>query len=453
MAKKQKKNTPERAPTKHQLSKWQRQMKIRRIVIIAAIVFLVGISSWVGYGYYKDYEARVGPLNEVMIEVNGVPFTMGYFINMLGIYVQNYISNYVNTYADLYVQIYNITREAAIQQLTSSTISGFSKNTNNITDAITDAVADDIINGELLRQGSKNLLNITVTTAELNAALQQYGLPNNSTYQDIMRASLLNQKVRDYLGSRLPATMEQADIQAMLVESQEVASELIGEIEAGGNFTALAEEFSCNSSIKGDLGWLPEELMPNALIANAAFNLTPGNMSQPIYDANATKAVGYWLIKVTASQNATINAMVMLLGSEAEAEWVKAQLAAGGNFSALAANYSQHASKTTGGKLDGLKMGDIGSVVFDAVAFNLTVNKVSEPVKDMSVQTTGGYWLVEVIDRGDHELSDSVKQQLIDKHYNDWLGNRANESTIHTYLDADKMAYAVDQVLAGIASQ
>jgi hypothetical protein len=36
------------------LSKWQRQMKIRRIVIVAAVVFLVGISSWIGYGFYKD---------------------------------------------------------------------------------------------------------------------------------------------------------------------------------------------------------------------------------------------------------------------------------------------------------------------------------------------------------------------------------------------------------------
>lgn len=451
MAKKQKKTTPERAPTKHQLSKWQRQMRIRRIVIIAAVIFLVGIASWVGYGYYKDYEARVGPLHEVMIEVNGVPFTMGYFINTLDIYVQNYINNYVNSYVDLYVQIYNITREDAIQQLTSSTISGFSQNANNITDTITSAVADDIINAELLRQGAQSL-NITVTTGEVDAKLEELGY--GEALRDLIRASLLRDKLEtQYFGPQLNNTMEQADIQAMLVESQEVASELIGKIEAGGNFTALAQNYSCNSSIEGDLGWLPEELMPNTLIANAAFNLTPGNISQPIYDKTAIKDVGYWLIEVTAKQDGNITARAMLLGSEAEAEWVKAQLAAGGNFSALAANYSQDKSKTAGGELGLLKQGDMGSIAFDQVAFNLTVNKVSEPVKDPSVQTTGGYWLVEVIDRGDHELSDSVMQQLIDNHYNDWLGNRANESTINTYLDADKKTYAMNQVLAGITSQ
>jgi len=447
MAKKQKKATSERAPTKHQLSKWQRQMKIRRIVIIAAVVFLVGISSWVGYGYYKDYKSN--PLHQVVIDVNGVPFTMGYFINTLGIYVQNYINNYVNTYLNLYMQVYNLTQEEATQQLTSNVITGLSQNTNNITSTITEAVADNIINGELLRQGAESL-NITVTTAEINAALQQYGWPSNSTYPDIARASLLEQKVKDYFGSQLPATMEQADVQVMLVESQTVADEVIAKVQAGGNFTALAENYSCNSTVEGDLGWLPRELMPNTLIANAAFNLTLGELSQPIYDETAIKDVGYWLIEVTDKQDGNITARAMLLGSKAEAEQVNAQLAAGGNFSALAENYSQDKSKGVGGELDGLKRGDMGSDAFDAVAFNLTLNKVSEPVKDTSVQTTGGYWLVKVMDRGDHQLSDSVKQQLIDNHYNDWLKNRANESTINTYLDANKLSYAINQVLAGM---
>ena len=446
MAKKQKKAASERAPTKHQLSKWQRQMKIRRIVIIAAVVFLVGISSWVGYGYYKDYKSN--PLHEVVIEVNGVPFNMGYFIKMIGIDVQNYIDNYVNTYVDLYMQVYNATREESTQQLTSNIISGLSQNTNNITDMMLGTVADDIINGELLRQGAKSL-NITVTTAEIDAALQQYGLPNDSTHQDIVRASLLDQKVRAYFGSQLPATMEQADVQVMFVESQDVAINIMSEVKAGGNFTALAADFSCNSTVEGDLGWLPRELMPNTLIANPAFNLTLGELSQPIYDETAIKNIGYWLIEVTAKQDDKINARTMLLGSEAEAEQVKAQLAAGGNFSSLAQNYSQHKSKTAGGELGWLKVGNMTSTAFDAVALNITLITVSDPVKDTSVQTTGGYWLVRVTDRGDHQLSDSVKQQLIDNHYNNWLGNRANQSTIDTYLDANKKAYAINQVLAG----
>jgi len=412
LAKKQKKATPERVPTKHQLSKWQRQMKIRRIVIIAAVVFLVGILSWVGYEYYKDYKSD--PLRQVVIEVNGVPLTMEYFVKMLDAYTAGMNSTVISQWGDYF----------------------------------TDMVADDIVNAELLKQGAKSL-NITVTVEEIDAGLEEYGLPNDSAYRDIVSSALLKEKLGEYFGSQLPDTMEQSHVQVMFVESQEVATELIAEIEAGGNFTALAEEFSCNSSVEGDLGWLPEELMPNTLIADAAFNLTPGETIHPIYDKTATKSVGYWLIEVIAMQDEEVEARAMLLGSEAEAERVKAELAAGGNFSSLAAEYSQHESKTKGGELDWLKPGDMGSEAFDEVVFNITVNEVSEPVKDESVRTTGGYWLVKVIDRGDHELGETVKEELINKRYNDWLEEWTEESTIETYLDAAKKSWAIDKVLEG----
>jgi parvulin-like peptidyl-prolyl isomerase len=414
LAKKQKKATTKRAPSKHQLSKWQRQTKMRRIVIITAAVFLAGILGWVGYESYKDYESN--PAHEVMFEVNGVRLTMEYYLKILDAYTAG--MNYTDVY--------------------------------QYGDYIADSAANDIINNELLKQGAKNL-GIEVTPEEIDASLQQYGLPDNEAYRDIIEGVLLEQKLKEeYFGTRLNATMKQAHVQVMLAENQEVADEVITKVEAGGNFTALAEEFSCSSLIEGDLGWLPEELMPNTLIANAAFNDTVGDISQPIYDETATKDVGYWLIEVTGAQNETINAQVMLLGSEAEAEQVKAELAAGGNFSALALNYSQHESKTNGGKLDGLKRGDIGSEVFDQVAFNLTINEVSQPVRDTSVHTTGGYWLVDVVDRGDHELSDSVKQQLADNDYSSWLQDWTDQSTVETYLDADKKQWAISQVLAGM---
>jgi parvulin-like peptidyl-prolyl isomerase len=412
LAKKRKKATPGRVPTKHQLSKWQRQTKIRRIVIIAAVVFLVGISIWVGLEYRKDYMSD--PVRQVVIEVNDVRFTMEYFAEILDAYTAGMNSTDIYSYADY----------------------------------IANSVADDIINAELQKQGAKNL-GVEVTTEEIDAGLQNYGLPDNEAYRDMVSAVLLQEKLKEYFDSQLPDTMEQAHVQVMLAESQEIADEVITKVEAGGNFTALAEEFSCNPSIEGDLGWLPRELMPNTLIGDTAFNLTHGEISPPIYDETATKNVGYWLIEVTDKQDDAINASAMLLGSEGEAEQVKAELAAGGNFSALAGNYSQHESKTKGGKLDGLKPGDMGSDAFDAVAFNLTVNEVSEPVKDESVQTTGGYWLVNVVDRGDHELSDNVKQQLTDNHYNAWLAEWTKESTIENRLDANKISWAVDRVLKG----
>jgi len=318
LAKKQKKATPERVPTKHQLSKWQRQMKIRRIVIIAAVVFLAGILSWVGYEYYEDYKSD--PLREVVIEVNSVPFNMEYYVSMLDAYTQgmNYTSVYYNG------------------------------------DYIANMVANEIIDAELLRQGAENL-DIEVTPEEIDAGLEKYGLPNNIAYRKIIGTVLLQEKLKEYFGSGLNATMEQAHVQVMLVESEEVADEVVTRIEAGGNFTVLVEEFSCNSTIEGDLGWLPEELMPNTLIADAAFNLTPGEISQPIYDETAIKDTG----------------------------------------------------------------------------------------------TTGGYWLVMVVDRGEHQLETEVREELRNRHLNDWFEEWKEDSTIENMLDEEKKSWAVNEVLKG----
>jgi parvulin-like peptidyl-prolyl isomerase len=419
-------------------------MKIRRIVIITAVVFLVGILSWVGYGYYQDYKSD--PMREVVIEVNGVPFTMEYYVDTLDLYVNNYINTTVSTYLEFYMQAYNTTREEAIQVLTSNAISDLRQNADNIADMITDQVADEIINAELVRQGAKNL-GIGVTSGEIEEKLKEYDLPNDRVYQDMIRVALLQEKLGEYFGSQLPDTMEQAHLQVMLVESEEMADEVITKVEADGNFTALAEEFSCNSTVEGDLGWLPEELMPNTLIADTAFNITPGEI-RPIYEETATKNIGYWLIEVTDKRDDEIKARAMLLGSEAEAEHVKAELVSG-NFSSLAEEYSQHKSKDEGGELGWLKQGDMVSQAFDQVAFNITADEVSEPVKDESVRTTGGYWLVKVVDRGNHELEEEVREELIGKHLNDWLEEWSEESTIETHLDVDKKEWAINKVLEG----
>ena len=404
MAKKQKKTETKRAPTKRQLSRWQRQMKIRRIIIIAASVFLAGILSWVGYGLYKD---RIGPSSEVVIKVNNSSFTMSYYVNMLDAYTTDIDPN----------QIY----------------------------FAADTVTESIVQAELLKQEAKSL-GIEVAPEAIDAMIEENELPNNEAYRDIVSAGLLVDKLREYFDSQLPDTMEQARVQVMLVESQEVADEVMTKIETGGNFTALVDEFSYSPQTEGDLGWLPKELMPNTLIRDAAFNITPGRTRQPIYyDELATKSVGYWLIEVIDEQDDEIKARAMLLGSKAQAEQVKATLASG-NFSSLAREYSQHESKFEGGELGWLKQGDTGSEAFDEVAFNITANEVSEPVKDEMAQTTGGYWIVEVIDRGEHQLEEEVRPALTDKNLNEWFEEREEDSTIENLLDADKISWAVDKV-------
>jgi parvulin-like peptidyl-prolyl isomerase len=380
-------------------------MRIRRIIIIAAAVFLAGVMGWVGYGYYKD---QWKPFHEVVIEVDDSSFDMGYYVTTLDAY----------------------TKGMELDQLYY----------------MADPVASQIVQDEVIRRGAGNL-GISVTDQEIDESIKENELPNDKVYRDIVRAGLLREKLlEDYFGLQLPDTMEQAHIQVLLVESPEVADDVIAKIEPGANFTALVDEFSCDPQTEGDLGWLPQELMPNTLIGDAAFSLEPGEVSQAIYDESATKSIGYWLIEVSDKQDEEINVRAMLLGSNVEAEQVKAKLASE-NFSSLAQEYSQHGSQTEGGELGWLKQGDMGSEAFDTVAFNLTLNEVSEPVKDESVQTTGGYWIVQVVDKGEHQISEDVRQRLAGNDFSDWFQGQSENSTINNYLDEEKKLWAIDRVM------
>ena len=409
MAKKQKKLKPTKVPTKRQLSRWQRQEKRRRVIIIAAAVFLAGILGYIGYDVgYGYYDAEIRPLREVMIEVNDTSFTTGYYVKLLDAYTEGQDPSQVYYMADV--------------------------------------ASRQIIRDELIRQGADSL-GISVETQEIDEGMEEIDLPDEEVYRDAITAILLSEKLlEDYFGSQLADTMEQAHIQVMLVESKEIADEVRAKIESGQEFSALVEEFSCDPQVGGDLGWLPQELMSDTL-GDVAFSLEPGEISQPVYDDSTSKSVGYWLIQVTdTDEEKGIQAKAMLLSSKKEANEVKDKLDSGEDFADLAKEYSQHESKDSGGELGWRKQGDM-SDAFDEVAFNLTSNELSEPVRDTSVQTTGSYWIVKDLDRGEHELSEEVKEALNNQHLSDWIKEREENSTI-SIAEAREL-WAIERVMKG----
>jgi len=407
LAKKQKENKPKQVPTKRQLSKWQRQARMRHIIIIAVAIFLAGVLGYVGYGYYNS---EIKPFHEIVIEVNDTSFNMDYYVKTLDAYTKGMESS----------QLYYMP----------------------------DIITNQIVQDELIRQGA-NSLGIEVTDKEIDKEIEENELPKDRIYCDIVAVGLLGEKLQEYFDSELPDTMEQAHVQVMLVESQEMADAVMAKIESSGNFTALVDEFSCNPQIEGDLGWLPRELMPESLIGEVAFSLEPGETSK-IYDESATKNIGYWLIEVTdTGEEKGIKARAMLLGSEQEALEIKSKIDKDEDFAVLAKEYSQHGSKDDGGELGWLKQGDMNSEAFDEIAFNLPLNSVSEPIKDESVQTKGGCWIAKVLQKGEHKLSEEVKERFTSNNFTQWLQEQRENSTITNYLDEEKRAWAVDRVLEG----
>ena len=405
MAKKQKKNKPRQVPTKRLLSKWQRQTRTRHIIIIAVAIFLAGILGYVGYGYYNS---EIKPSHGIVIEVNDVSFNMDYYVKTFNAYTKGMEPSLLFYMPDI--------------------------------------IANQIVQDELIRQGADSL-GIAVTDKEIDKEIEENELPKDRIYRDIVAAGLLGEKLQEYFDSELPDTMEQAHVQVMLVESQEMAAAVMAKIESSGNFTALVDEFSCYPQIEGDLGWLPQELMPHSLLGELAFSLELGETSQ-IYDDSAIKNIGYWLIEVTdKNEENGIKVRAMLLGSEQEAWEIKSELDKGTDFAVLAKEYSQHGSKDAGGELGWLKQGDMNSAAFDETAFSLPPDEISEPVQDKTIQTAGGFWIVKVLAREERELEEVAKTELAQKAFAEWLQEQREKNTVNNYLDEEKRAWAVDEVL------
>ncbi|MBL7210151.1 MAG: peptidylprolyl isomerase, partial [Dehalococcoidia bacterium] len=325
--------------------------------------------------------------------------------------------------------------------------------------AATDRVIEAIENSELIRQGATDL-GIKTSSDEIDSRLNDLNLPDDEVNRDMVAAGLLGDKLlEDYFDPKLPTACEQAQVQAMFLGSRKVADEVIERLGASDNFTSLAKEFSTEALTKeigGDLGWLPKDFwdvllgdLGNSLLKDIAFNLEPGMLSEPTYDESVTKGIGYWLIEVIErDENKGSHTRGILLGSQQEAEKVKAKLEAGEDFATMVQEYSQHsATKELEGDL-GWVQKQLGNQAIIEAAFALEPGVLSEPVADESIQTQGGYWLVRVVDKdADRQLEDETRQILKAKAFEDWLTEQREKSSIENYLDKEQKAWAVERVL------
>jgi len=256
---------------------------------------------------------------------------------------------------------------------------------------------------------------------------------------------------------------EHRHIMAMFLESESQVTEVRARVEAGEDFAELAEELSLESfskDKKGDLGWHPEdvlaELLATSIPGEYAFGSEVGVLSQPIYDETKTRSVGYWLIKILdrKQEPEQVHIQAILLGSEKEAQDVRVRLEDGKDFTTLAQEFSQHkATKENGGDFDWLRPGMMSSA-FDEFAFNpeLELETLSEPIRDDTVVTTGGYWLLEVLDKEDNkQISDDDRNLLKAKALDEWVFSLWDDtgSEVNSYLTDEMREWAIEKATGG----
>jgi parvulin-like peptidyl-prolyl isomerase len=247
----------------------------------------------------------------------------------------------------------------------------------------------------------------------------------------------------------------------MLLESEPQAIEVRAKLEKGESFTELAEELSLDYFSKtnqGDYGWHIREILSELLpadIVEYAFNSEAGVLSQPIYDEEMSKGVGYWLARVLdRNEEEEAHVQVMLLGSEAKAQEVRSRLETGEDFATLAKEFSQleGVEENEGEYMvsPGMMTPAVEELVFDP---ETELETISEPIRDETVSTVGAYWLIKVVAKDENRRIEKDDRDLLkSKAFDQWVSSLWDDpenEVDDSYLDAEQKAWAMEQATRG----
>jgi len=378
-------------------------------VSIVATAILLMILGW----YFSQFR----PMQEVVLRVDDTPYKMSYYVNMLNYYGQGNPSSY-----------------------------------------LADNLPDFIKRNQIVKTAAEEL-GVEVTDEELKEELKSREPAVSKKYGDAVRAEMVIEKLREeYFDTKVPETAEHRHVMAMMLESESQAKEVIEKIKGGEEFGKLAAELSLDGytqSKEGDLGWRPEGIIEiitgNALLEEKAFTAEVGALNEPIYDEEEIKNVGYWIVRVIEKNEETTEAHVqgILLGNEAEAKSAKERLDKGENFADLAKEISQDINtKENGGDIGMISPGtmhpDVEEFVFNK---DVELRTLSDPIRDETVTTDGGYWLIKVEAVEEKKVEGENRDVLKSNLLGDWLNElmESPEYTVEDLLDDTKKAWAVQQ--------
>ena len=393
MAKKKKDEKPPRHISKRQLSSIKRHKRRQRLIFFSGIIIIVVVLVIVFVGIYMG---EIRPYHKTIAKVYDREFSAQYLMDAVEYFGQYY------------------SPETFITQLSS----------------LINIASNYTVQSELIRRGAEDL-GITVEDDEVKASLKENKETVNDASVDFTRLGFLNERLfEEHFLPQVPTSADQVNMTAMFLESESQAANITAELANGGNFTALAAEHSLDVYSKekmGDLGWHSREFLESEMGATIpveyAFTAEIGVLSQPLYDEKS-KSIGYWVVNILErEEDIQAHVQVILVGSVEEADIVMQKLIDGEDFGELAREFSQDISREQGGDLGWVTPGT-RSEAFDAYVFNPELGDVGVlgPFHDDEVTTTGGYWLVKVVDREENRpLDEEERETRASQSYDDWV--------------------------------
>lgn len=416
MAGKHRKTNITRTPTKRQASRWKKEKRLSQIIGIVTGVVIAAVLGIIGFWYYSE---QVMPYQQTVLKVNDKSYSMDYYIKTLDFYSKGQSNDVVKLFPDI--------------------------------------VARGIAQGQVIIEAAA-AENITVSDDEMTKELENMKLDKNDIGTDIVRARVIARKHSEMqCVPNLPGPVEQVEAQAMLIETKAMADDRRQKLILGDNFSNMAGLLSLDSFTQGKrgyLGWVPKGYedrvlgtLKDSALKNVLFNLNVKEISDPIYDAGAEKPFGYWVLEVLEKDDTRgVHARGILFSAEDDAKVVREKLVDGGSWDDLARQYSQHTSKDSGGDLDWIVPG-VDDTQLGRMLSTLEVKQMSPVMRDDSVKTGGGYWIVQVLDKQVRPLDGAIMQSLEEECVSSWMQELMKEAKVEDLLDQKQKDFAVDKVI------
>ncbi len=240
------------------------ESRLRALILGTAGVLLVAVVAAIGWRVYDD---QVRTPNQVVLDVGGEQFKLSYYADRLLPWLQANQSSGIAT---------AVLEEQLLSKLEE--------------EALTLAIARERgieITQDDINQGIADSLGISAATGSFDALyrqrLDETGM-SDANYRRMVEASVANDKLLEQIRAELPASGEQVELRAVVVQSREEADKVVERINGGEDMGAIAQELSIDLQSRQEDGIMqaqPPELLPES-VASALEGKNTGELLGPV---------------------------------------------------------------------------------------------------------------------------------------------------------------------------
>ncbi len=274
--------------------------------LVGVILLIVAAVGIIGYAVGSDYLANRNRPNQTAVRVDDVKYDLRYFTNRVKALVQSSGgAGAVNAQTAIPQMTTKIVEEEVMRRF------GSEKNV---------AASEDEINTDIATRMGLSGKDDPNFQTRFQEELTRSGI-SEAQYRDMSAAAVIRKKLLDQFTKDLPASAKSIRYRQILVSNQGEADGIRREIESGGDFAAIANEKSLDTSTKaagGEVGWVPTGLL-DSKVEEQLFGQEVNALS-----TYSTQSGAYvFQVEEKADDRTLDNNQKSVLAQKTMADWVK----------------------------------------------------------------------------------------------------------------------------------